>query len=446
MKRFAVIAVMLVAAFSFGASAQEPVEITFAHIFGGEQDSRVEVIRAIADEFQAANPGVTITLVSPSTDYTELFNSALLSASQGDAPTIVQVEEGLTQLAADSQFFTPIGDLATPEQLASLDDVLPVVRSYYAIGDTLWSLPWNSSNPILFYNRGMFELAGLDPDTPPATFADLTAACESIMSRREQLGVDACVNWPMATWFVEQWVAMQDALIANNDNGRTARASEMLYTDPAVKSVVEWWADLATKGFYTYSGTPNDYTGEGIAFLSKRTAITINSTAGITLFNQFSVVQGIELGIAGLPVPNAEATNGGTVGGASVWISAGATDAQKRAATDFLFFLTSTENDIKWHKGSGYFPNRVTSIEALTAEGWFETAPAFGIALGQLQAAGGTIANAGAVIGPSAEVRGFLVSAIQSIIDGGETVDAALEAAKAQADATLADYNTLVGE
>lgn len=443
MKRFMIVVLMLTAALSSGAAAQEPVEITFVHIFGGEQDSRVEVLRAIADEFEAANPGVTITLNSPSTDYTEVFNSALLSASQGDALTIVQVEEGLTQLAADSQFFVPVGDLASEEQLASLDDVLPVVRSYYAIGETLWSLPWNSSNPLLYYNRGFFELAGLDPDDPPSTFAEIDAACERLMSRREMIGIQSCINFPMTTWFVEQWVAMQGGLIANNDNGRSARATEMLYTSPEVRRVIEWWAGLDTKGYYQYTGTPNDYTGEGIAFLSKRTAMTINSTAGITLFQQFSGAQGIELGIAPLPTPGEDATNGGTVGGASVWISAGQSDAETQAAVDFLFFLTSTENDIRWHKGTGYFPNRLSSLEALEAEGWFETAPAFGLALEQLQAAGGTVANAGAVIGPSAEVRGYLVSAVQSIIDGGETIDAALESAKAQADAELAEYNSL---
>lgn len=442
MKRFAVLMILMLAAFT-AVSAQETVEITFVHIFGGEQDSRVEVLRAIADEFEAANPGVTITLQSPSTDYTEVFNAALLSASQGDAPTIVQVEEGLTQLAADSTFFVPVGSLVSAEQLASMEDVLPVVRNYYAIGDDIWSIPWNSSNPLFFYNKNFFRAAGLDPDVPPATFADVTAACEAILAHREELGIESCANWPLTTWFVEQWVAMDDANIANNDNGRSARASEMLYTDPAIVSVVQWWADLAAAGAYTYSGTANDYSGEGISFLSKKTAMTINSTAGLTLFKQFSVLQGIDLGIARLPMPDADATNGGTVGGASLWVSAGQSDAETQAAVDFIFFLTGTENDIRWHKGSGYFPNRLSSIEALTAEGWFEAEPAYAIALGQLQDAGGTVANQGAVIGPSAEVRGFLAAAIQSIIDGGESVDAALAAAKAQADAVLADYNSL---
>ena len=144
--------------------AQETITVSMVHIFGNENDDRGGLIQSIADEFMAANPGVVIELSSPTTDYVELFNAALLAADQGQAPTIVQVEEGLTQLAADSGFFLPIGSVASAEQLASLDDLLPVVRDYYTIGGELYSVPFNASNPLLFYNKGMFAAAGLDPD------------------------------------------------------------------------------------------------------------------------------------------------------------------------------------------------------------------------------------------------------------------------------------------
>lgn len=437
------LALILLFLLSFTVSAQENIEITFVHIFGGEQDTRGEAVQAIADAFMAENPGITVTVTSTSTDYTELFNSALLAAEQGSAPHIVQVEEGLTQLAADSGVFTPISDLASEEQLASLDDVLPVVRNYYSIGDVTWSVPWNSSNPLLYYNRNMFEAAGLDPDVAPTTFEELTAACDAIMAIAEELGITRCINFPMVSWFPEQWVAMQNGLLANNDNGRSARATEMLYDGPELLNVLTWWKDLADKGYFAYSGTANDYNGEGIAFLSKQSAITINSTAGLTLFQTFSKAQGFGLGVARLPIPDATATNGGTVGGASVWITNGHPDAEMQAAVDFVFFLTNTENDIAWHKASGYFPNRQSSIEQLTAEGWFDENPFYKIALDQLADAEGNVANQGAIVGPSAEVRGMLIEAFQSVVDGGEDPAEALAAAKTRADATLADYNSL---
>ncbi len=428
-------------------SAQDrAIQIEFVHIFGGENDDRGELIQAVADAFMAERTDVQVTVSSPSTDYTELFNTALLSAQQGSAPEIVLVEEGLTQLAYDSQLFVPVEGIASAEQLASLEDVIPQLLNFYRIEGALWSMPWNASNPLLYYNRGMFEAAGLDPDAPPTTFDEILAACEAIMSLPEDTRpTGGCINWPMSTWFAEQWVAMQGGLFVNNDNGRAARASEALFTSPEMLTVVNWFKQLGDAGYYVYSGTPDDYNGEGQAFLGKNTAMTINSTAGIGLFQRFSGVFGIDLGIAPLPAPNADATNGGTIGGGSLWVTAGHTDEETRAAIDFIFFLTTTDYDMQWHQGTGYFPVRQTSLDALSESGWFDENPAYRIAIDQLQAQGGNVANAGAVIGPAPEVRGALIQALQSIVDGGQDVTASLEAAKAAADAALADYNATIG-
>jgi len=455
------------------AFAQEDIVIDFVHIFAGEGDTRRDVLRGIADAFEAENPGITINLSAPSPDYIENFNRSLLDASQGNAPHVVQVEEGLTQLAIDSGFFLPIQDLASEEQLAQLEGILPVVRAYYEVSDVTWSVPWNSSNPVVYYNKTLTDLLGVEvPTDRPMTFAEVIEICERITSFSEAIkavnpAFTACISFPVASWFAEQWVAMQNGLIANNDNGRSARATEMLYTSPEMLNVGAFYQELTEKGLFTYTGTPNNYNGEGALFGGGATVFHINSTAGITLFVDGFAGAGVNLGIAPLFVPNEEATNGVTVGGASVWVTAGKSEAETQAATDWVFFLTNAENDIRWHQGSGYFPNRAESIEYLSvgglfvdadgaitspdAEGavevsWFETLPFFRVALDQLQASQSNFATQGAVVGPSNEVRTILAEAFQSIIDGGISASEALEAAKTRSDAVLADYNATIGE
>lgn len=466
----AVVALVLSAIGLFPVQAQEVV-VDFAHIFGGEGDTRRDVIQAIATEFEAQNPGVKINLISPSNDYTELFNRALLDAQQGNAPEVVQVEEGLTQLAVDSGLFVPVGDVASAEQLTQYEGILPVVKNYYTIGDKIWSLPWNSSNPVVYYNKSITDALGIKVPSP-MTFADILALCKRVnlvkpLILAQNPAYTACINFPMAAWFPEQWMAMQNALVANNDNGRSARATEMLYTSPEMLEIANFYKALADGKLYTYTGTPNDYNGEGALFGSGATVFHINSTAGITLFVNGFAGAGVDLGIAPLFIPNAEATNGVTVGGASLWISANKTPEETKAATDWIFFLTNAENDIKWHQGSGYFPNRQESLDTLSVSGafvdaaglpttadaagateaaWFDVYPFFKIAIDQLQASGGTTANAGAIVGPSVEVRLVLVKALQSIVDGGISPEEALAAAKTQADAMLADYNSVIGQ
>lgn len=455
------------------AQAQEAITLEFVHIFGAETDTRADVIRAIADEFEAQNPNVTINISSPSTDYTELFNSVLLNAEQGNAPHIVQVEEGLTQLAADSGYFVPLQELATPEQLASLDDLMPVVRGFYLIDGVTWSVPWNSSNPVVYYNKTITDLLQIEiPSDRPMTFAEVETACQRIMMAQAAIRMAAenfraCINWPMASWFPEQWMAMQDKLVALPANGREGRATEVNYTAPEMLEIVSWIDRMAEQGYYTYTGTPNDYNGEGALFGTGTTVMHINSTAGIALFVAGFENAGVKLGIAPLFVPNETANNGVTMGGASLWVTGGHSDAETQAAKDFIFFMTNQQNDMRFHQGSGYFPNRLSSIEALTngglfvdAEGkpttpdadgatevsWFETFPFFRIALDQLLNSNNSLANAGGLIGPSAEVRALLVRAIQSVVDQGVEPAEALAAAKQQADAILSDYNSIIGQ
>ncbi len=475
MKRLFVLAALLLV---FGAVAvtpflaQDQIVVDFAHIFGGEGDIRRDVLRAIADDFEAKNSGIKINLISPANDYTELFNRILLDAQQGNGPDVVQVEEGLTQLAADSGLFTPIGSLASADQMKQYEGILPVVRNYYKIGDTIWSIPWNSSNPVVYYNKSITDLLQIEVPTTPMTFQQVLDACAKVKAvtaiiKSAAPKFEACLNFPMTSWLPEQWMAMQNALVANNDNGRTARATEMNYTSPEMLKIAQFYKDLKDNGYFTYTGTPNDYNGEGASFGSGATIFHINSTAGITLFVNGFAGAGVKLGIAPLFVPDEASTNGVTVGGGSVWVMTGKSDAETKAAADWVFFLTNMENDIKWHQGSGYFPNRQDSIDYLTKGGafvdaagkpttadakdakeaaWFDTYPFFSIAINQLAASKGTTANQGAVIGSNAEVRGLLVKALQSIVDGGIAPKEALASAKKQADQVLADYNSVVGQ
>jgi len=422
--------------------AQDNLEITFVHVFHNEQDFRSELIQLVADEFMAQNPNITVNVESPSGDYGEVFNNSLLAAEQGNAPNIVQVDESFTQIAIDSQFFVPIAQVITDEQLVQIEDYLPQVLEFFSVNGELWSLPWNTANPLLFYNKNIFAAAGLDPESPPTTFDEMLAACEVIMAAEIE-GLDACANWPVTSWFLEQWVAMQNSLLLNNENGRTARASEIFLTSPEVRIVMEFWKEMADNGYFTYSGVANDYNAEGIIFLGKSTAMHINSTAGLTLLQQFSAAQGFELGVTVLPLPNEDATNGISVGGASLFITAGFSDAETQAAIDFAFFLTNTENGALWHQGTGYFPNRFSTIEQLESENWFEENPDFAIGLNQLLDSETNAATSGIVLGPVESVRGIMNETIQSIIDGGEDIDAALEAGKARSDAELQGYNAL---
>lgn len=424
--------------------AQGKIEITFAHIFVDDgNDNRGQIVQALADQFMAEHPDIQVNIESTTTSYRDIFNNTLLAAEQGNPPHVVQLEEGSTQLAVDSTYFVKITDIATDEQQAELADFLPQILNFYTISGEVWSLPWNSSTPLLYYNKTLFEKAGLDPTSPPKTFADVMAACDVAMNAG--LNFAGCINWPMAGWFPEIWVTMQNGLLLNNDNGRSGRATESYLNSPEMLTVVQWWKELADKGYYIYTGSPEDYVGEATSFITQRLPMHINSTAGLANFIRFANTLGYELGVAPLVIPNEEATQGVYTGGGSLWVTGGHSDEEIAAARDFVFFMTRTDNNILWHKETGYMPNRFTSLDVLEAEQWFEANPFYRIAVDQLLNTVVSPATAGPVLGPAAEVREYLIKAIQSVIDQGEDPAAALQVAKDAADAALQDYNELVG-
>jgi sn-glycerol 3-phosphate transport system substrate-binding protein len=172
----------------------------------------------------------------------------------------------------------------------------------------------------------------------------------------------------------------------------------------------------------------------------------ITSTADLGNIIAAGAENGFTVGAAMLPIPDGVDRNGTVIGGASIWLTGNHPQAELDAAVDFMLFLGNTDNMVSWHKTTGYYPIRYSSIDALTAEGWFDQDPRFKVAFDQLTQTKVDAASGGALLGTFLETRTIIEQAAQSVIDGGEDPATALANAKAQADQTLADYNDLVGQ
>ena len=418
-----------------------PCEIVFSHIFTDE--NRMGFIDGVIEEFNAENPGITV-VAQTANSYRDNLNAALLAAQQGTAPHIVQIFEVGTQLALDTGIFVPVSEIATEEQLAILDDVIEPVSNYYSVGEQQWSLPFNSSNPVMYYNKDIFEAAGLDPESPPQTYSEVLDVCETIMNSDQNL--QACIGWNMHSWFVEQWVAEQGEVMANNDNGREGRATEVFLNSDAMMTVFEWWDTLAENGWYTYTGQLEDWNGSDAIFTGQQVAMHITSTADLRNISDTAEQNGFNLGTAFLPIPDDSERNGVVIGGASLWFTADHPQEELEAAVQFALYLVNTENGAAWHQASGYFPIRNSSIELLNEEGWFEENPNFQTAFDQLTETTTNSATAGALIGNFLEVRTIVEEAGQAVVDSGVEPSEALNEANERANAALQEFNATVGE
>ncbi len=413
-------------------TAMAQTKIEFWDAFGDQP--RNDWLKERAAEWNAQNPDFEV-VVTPKGSYRDTLNASVLAARQGTPPHIVQIFEVGSQQAYDSGLFIPVGDI--PGTFDTSDYIAPVLN-YYTINGTVNSIPFNSSNPVLYTNQDLMMEAGLDPADTPKTYADVMEDCAALTASGN---TDAtCFGFNLHGWFFEQWMAEQNAPLANNDNGRSARATEVLLTSPAAMNIVNWIKTLNDQGDYTYSGKLEDWDGSDAAFTEGKVMFHITSTADIGN-NLAAVGDKFTMSTARLPIADGADRTGVIVGGASVWIMKDHPEAELQAARDFVVYMTNTENMISWHKLTGYFPVRTSSVDQLQAEGWFDENPLFRVAFDQMIETKAVPATAGALIGPFPEVRTIVEQAIQKVLNGA-SVESAMTEAKKLADSALKEYNS----
>jgi len=436
MKRTVLLLAVLAMLWGGTALAQEKTQITFWHAMGGQ---RTAFIQRMVDDFNFTHPEIQVK-VETKPSYRDVLNSSILAAKQGSAPHIVQLFEVGTQLALDAGIFTPFEDHVKPEDYALLDDYIAPVANYYRVRDKFNSIPWNSSNPVMYYNKTLFEKAGLDPEAPPATYGEVLQACEKMEASQ---AAPKCITWPLHSWFAEQWVAMQGELLANNENGRADRATDVYLDSEAMKTIMTWWATLYNKGYYAYSGKPEDWDGANQIFVSQQAAMLVTSTSDVSILQDAAFENGFELGTAFLPAPDGKERNGVVIGGASLWMTREHPEKELDAAKTFLLWFTNTENMVRWHKGTGYFPVRKSAVDVVEFQKWFERKPAYRAAFDQLLQTKVNRATQGALMGAFTEVRTIIEDAAQKVF-AGTSIEEALKEADERADKALAAYNASV--
>lgn len=409
-------------------------QIEFWHAFSDA--NRSGWVQDRIDEFnqQLAAEGKPYVMVGERKgSYPETQQAAALAARQGTPPHLVQLYEIGTQIAIDSGIFMPVSELGAFDT----SDYIAPVLNYYTVDGQVYSIPFNSSSPILYANKTLMDSAGIAD--VPSTYGELFDACNTAQGASVLTSDIKCFGVSLNGWFIEQWVAEQGAALVNNDNGRSGRATEVLLTSDAVKNVATWIKTMNDAHFYTYTGKLEDWDGSDAIFANGNAMFHITSTADLVnitndIDGKFDMVTGM------LPIVDDTERNGVVIGGASIWLVRDHPVEELMVARDFTLYMTNPENMVSWHKATGYYPVRVSSVQMLEDEGWFTKFPNARTAFDQLLETVPNDATAGALMGTFQATRTIVEEAIQKVLNGAD-VDAALLEAKKLADAALAEYN-----
>src|SRR5277367_6369621 len=164
------LALALLAGFAAAAQA-DPIELQWWHAMTAVNGDR---INKIADDFNAMQSDYKVTPVFKGS-YAETMTAAIAAYRAGNAPAIVQVfEVGTATMMAAKGAIKPVYQLmAEAGEPFDAGAYLPAVATYYSTAEgQMISLPFNSSTPVLYYNKDAFAKAGLDPNRPPRTWPE----------------------------------------------------------------------------------------------------------------------------------------------------------------------------------------------------------------------------------------------------------------------------------
>lgn len=399
------------------AAAEGDIVVDFWHGYG---EHRQEWIEEAATRYTEMTDGVTIRTESKA-DYDALFDAMLLAAGTDAAPELAQIVVTFVDSALASEAFKMVSEVdvdgkVDPEFFAPVIDQLTV-------DGELTSIPFAHSGPIMFYDKGLFEEAGLDPESPPRTWSELLDVCEAIVD--EAAVAEACIGIPWHPWFFENLLATQGVPLLNNGNGRNDRATGTAIDSEAGIKVAEFWRELYERGYYPHAAEGYDF--PRVMFTESRTAISLSSIADAGYFATTLEEQGRDLGTGFFPVADGDAPGGGTtLGGASNWITAGLEPEVEQAALDFALWLAGPEQSADWHTITGYFPLTPGAEAVLEEDGWFEENPAFRTALDQLQQTEPSPATVGPFHAAMPEVNDAIITAMEQILVGDADIPTAL--------------------
>src|SRR5262249_41569167 len=152
------------------------------------------------------------------------------------------------------------------------------------------------------------------------------------------------------------------------------------------------------------------------------------STAGLRA--RLNAAQGkFELGTGFLPRPDEDAfkKSGTIIGGASVYILKDRPEAEQNCAWQFTKFVTTPEIQAVWHGASGYYPVRKASYELPEDKDWVAKYPQFLTAVDQLHNSPNIRATQGGLTGVMPQARQRIEQAIEEVLAGKATPQAALD-------------------
>ncbi len=420
MKRRSMLAAAVLAlAIAASGPAYARTQVTWWHAMTGANN---EVVDKIAKDFNASQSDYELVPVFKGT-YPEALNAGIAAFRAGQPPDIIQVfDVGTGVMMAAEGAIKPVADVLTEAGMSfDKSQYLPGIVSYYSRPDgTMLSFPYNSSSPILYFNKDIFAKAGLDANNPPKTWNEVWDAAKRIKAS----GAAPCgytSTW--LTWIhLENFAAWNDIPYATKENGLAGQDAELQINAPIFVNHFQAIADLAKDGTFKYGGRTSEAKQ---IFLAGECGIFTESSGGLGDI----IKSGMKFGIGQLPYDSdAQGAPQNTIpGGASLWVFAGRPADEYKGVAAFFAYLSKTEVQTYLHQKSGYLPVTLKAYEETKNSGFYEKNPGRETPITQMMGKEPTANSKGVRLVNLPQVRDIQNEEFEKMLAGQETAQQALD-------------------
>ena len=380
MNKLALLMTASLATLAMVGAAEAKTQIQWWHAMGGENGAKLEQIAA---DFNKSQDDYEIVPVYKGS-YDQALTGAIAAFRANEQPAIIQVYEvGTGTMMAAKGAVYPVyqlmKDMNEPFDKATY---LPAVTGYYSDTEgNILSLPFNSSTPIMYYNKDVFKKAGLDPEVAPKTWKEVEEFSKKIVDS----GAAKCgftTGW-IAWVQLENLNAIHDKPFSTQENGFAGLDAEFNFNNDVTYRHWENLKKWQDEHIFEFGG-PDGGDNAPPLFYSQECAIYMNSSASRA--GVIANAKDFEVGFAPLPYYDdvIEKPMNSIIGGATLWVLQGRPQEEYKGVAKFFTYLSQPEVQADWHQFSGYLPITPAAYELSKQQGYYDKNPGADVAIKQL--------------------------------------------------------------
>ena len=405
------------------AQSVEKLSLYFPIAVGGP-------VAAIIDDYCAqfqARAGIAVAPVYAG-DYGQTMTKAVTALKGGAGPQMAILLAAEMHSLQDQDILVSLDEIGLDaEGRRWIDGFYPAFLANSHVDGKVWSMPFQRSTAVQYYNKAAFQEAGLDPEHYPTTWAELARAAEKL-TRRDASGRVTRWGIKLASDFGNaQWtfgaLANQVSHKLMNEAG-----TETYFNEPKAIEAMAFWRSLA----FDARATPEGQSSWGALspdFLEGNTAIIQHTTGNLTNLRDKA---SFPFGIAGLPGKDGPRT---VVGGGNLYFFKSATPAQRAGCLKFARFLSEPARAADWSMRTGYIATRPDAYETPMLVDYVTKFPAANVARGFLPVATGELSTF-----ENQRVYKALTDNIQACLSGSKTPARAMADTQAESDRILKSF------